>query len=1176
MRERFNRDDYRFLAACVLLAAVSLFLVLRYFSAAFPEASIDFRYDRGSSLAIAERVLRQQSLPDSGMKHSAVFDTDDHAKIFLERSLGLRVANGIMKRDVHVWWWHHRWFRPLQEEEWSVDIAPAGELVSFRHQIPEARPLPAATADDARRIAESFLSAHASLADLQFVSVSERRLPGRLQRIFTWDSRAVHPVAAPYRTTVSVDGNIVTDYAQRLHVPEQWERQYRELRSKNLAAGNADTIFLALTMIAALVIFVVRLRRGDVAVRMLMTIAAITVVLVTLNSLNSFPSALASYDTTSSYPAFIAQQIIGSILQSLAVAMLLVVIVGSGEVLYRQRLPKQLAIPRLWQRNALQSRRVFRSFVLGYTLVAFFLAYQVVFYLIAAHFGAWAPAEVPYDDILNSAFPWVAVLFAGWFPALSEEFMSRAFSIPFVERILRSRIAAIIISGFIWGFGHATYPNQPFYIRGVEVGLAGVALGFFFQRFGLLPLLIWHYTIDALYTALLLFRSNNAYYIGTAAAAALIFSFPMIASLVLYFRNGGFAPEEELLNEALPVREMPPSQQREETTAIEFPPALPLRNTSTGVTVAAIAIAIALSMAAPPSLQDAVDYRTTAAQAKSAARSHLTGVVHQKPEARMVALPIDGFRRWDPSSPREEGGGPGGQDDDALHYLRRHGFSPSQLVTLLRQKMRAATWSVRSFTPVQKRELFVEVDPQTNRVVGYHKYQDERAPGPRLEQPAATAIALAAFPTYGVNAADFDLREALAFQQPARRDWLFHFQERRPIAADAWRRVTVRVAGAEVTQFTTTVKIPDTVYRDEHQETLLIVALSVVKIAGIIFGLALVISGIIISTRSGRLHWRRALRWTLVAAFVPLVSSLSSIEQRLFSYNNSIQWQTFQFDLLIDFLRDAGMELGLFFLAVASLQAAFPYALSLLRREGRARFGKSAAVAATGCVAVFAALRYAQSILAVHWAAFSELESLHAPSDVLLPLPAVLALSHAGFTTILASAAIAMIFVSLQALSRSSFGKLNARHGTTGDLLRPLARFGELSPAEGAAEILEREESSIEASPINAAGRPGLVAAIAISTMFAVSLSFGVGTHAIGATIVHAAATAAVVWLLARYLLGANPLAWPAAIFTLSLVQHAGLLLGNHRSDLTIQAIAELGIAAAALFWLAIPRSARA
>jgi hypothetical protein len=96
------------------------------------------------------------------------------------------------------------------------------------------------------------------------------------------------------------------------------------------------------------------------------------------------------------------------------------------------------------------------------------------------------------------------------------------------------------VPAYIWGFGHSTYPNQPFFIRGLEVGTAGVLIGFLMLRFGVVPLLVWHFTVDAIYTALLLLRSGNAYYVISGAIAAGILLLPLGVSLVLYARRGGF------------------------------------------------------------------------------------------------------------------------------------------------------------------------------------------------------------------------------------------------------------------------------------------------------------------------------------------------------------------------------------------------------------------------------------------------------------------------------------------------------------------------------------------------------------------------------------------------------------------------------------------------------------
>ncbi|HET7435277.1 MAG TPA: CPBP family intramembrane glutamic endopeptidase, partial [Thermoanaerobaculia bacterium] len=1100
-KERLSAKDWRFVAACIVMAALCLVITARWFDSAFPETSIDFKFDRNSSRVIAEQLLREQHIDFAPMKHAALFDSDSDARIFLERSLGLERANKLYGTDVQVWTWHHRWFRPLVEEELSVDVAPAGAIIGYAHKIPEERALPAIDANAARAMSDAFLQ-RVGAKDLQLVEQSERRLPKRVQRIFTYESTRVRPAGAPLRHTITIDGNVVSRYSQGLKVPDAWLRSYRELRSKNNAAGAVDTIFLIATMIGAIAIFIARIRRGDVRFRFVIGIGIAAVVLVGANALNSMPSQLAFYDTTTSYPAFLAQLVFGAAMQSLGTAMLLIVICGAGEVLYREHLPQHLAIPRLWTRRALASKRVFRSLILGYALVPLFIAYQVVFYLVASKYGAWAPAEVPYDDLLNSVIPWAAVLFAGFFPALSEEFLSRAFSIPFFQRFVRSRFAAIVLAGFVWGFGHATYPNQPFYIRGVEVGIAGVVIGLLLHRFGLLPLLIWHYTVDAVYTATLLFRSGNTYYIVSAAAASLIFAIPLLASIALYLRNKGFVPDDDLSNAALPVSDPPPHPEVEEAAA-PFPPAIRVTPVRVIACVVAVAIAALLIAFRPPLPSDAIDYPMTKEQAKEIAKRYV-----KNPERfrYIVATSVEGFRSWNPGSSREEGGAPGDFDDIAATYLVRHGVKMKELLYVWRDRITAATYTVRFFSPMQKEEIFVEVDPRSSRVVGFHKYQDERNAGAKLDEAAALAIARNA-----INEPALEVKESLSFQQPNRRDWLFHFQEPKPIAGEAYRRVTVRVAGNEVTQRHTTIHVPESVYRAATEQTLLNVILFVLKLLGSVTLLALVIAGLVTATRAHGLPWRRALRWTAIFAIVPIAAWFSHYETTLFTYPTTMAWETFRISLLTDFVRDAGLQLGAMLLALAGLEAALPYALSLARKEGRARFGRAAAIAAITAVALFAIVRVGHSYVALAFPQFASVAALSVPDEVVAPLPGLLDGAQALFG--------AVIFAAIVALYASSMRRYL-----------------------------------------------GVVTLIAI---FCVTLDGSATMREAPLMLASSAVLTALAWVVARYVLGANPLAWPAAAFLVAALQGITALLTNHRADLIANGVGLLVFAIAMLLWLA-------
>ena len=124
---------------------------------------------------------------------------------------------------------------------------------------------------------------------------------------------------------------------------------------------------------------------------------------------------------------------------------------ASTEPVYRDAYPRFLSIRRYFSWQGLRTRSFFLANVVGIALTFFFFAYQTVFYLAADKLGAWAPADVPFSDLLNTRFPWVMVLFVGFFPAVSEEIQFRAFAIPFLRKYLKSGPLAIVLPGLHLG-----------------------------------------------------------------------------------------------------------------------------------------------------------------------------------------------------------------------------------------------------------------------------------------------------------------------------------------------------------------------------------------------------------------------------------------------------------------------------------------------------------------------------------------------------------------------------------------------------------------------------------------------------------------------------------------------------------------------------------------------------
>ncbi|HTO88953.1 MAG TPA: CPBP family intramembrane glutamic endopeptidase [Thermoanaerobaculia bacterium] len=831
--EKLDARDFRFIAICLLVIAAGAAVTAVLFRRAFPEASIEFRVNRSQARAEAEKFLAERGHRVPGSHFAGRFDVEEEPKVYLERELGLEKASRLYGTTAKVWRWEMRWFRSGVKEEEQVTLTPLGDLVGFQFVRRDDAPGPRPPQAEARARAVEFLASRGlPESDLRLIESTPVSRPQRTDWTFVDERLGLRMGQATVRYETRVSGGEVSAFREFVHVPEAWQRDYKRLRSRNETAGVVATLGLFVTVLAMVVVLVRQIALKDVRWKLVAAFGVVGFVLSLLSAANEIPLTLFQYDTASSLSSHLTNQVLFGVLGAIAVGAGIAFVIAAAEPIYRERLPRQLSLSGLFSSRGVGTKRFFLGILLGYALVAFFFAYQAVFYVVAERFGAWAPADIPYSDMLNTAVPWVTVLLIGFLPAVSEEGISRMFSISLLGRLGAGRFLAVVVPAFLWGFGHSAYPNQPFYIRGVEVGLAGVLIGGLMLRFGVWPLLVWHFTVDAIYTALLMLRSNNGYYVVSGAVSSGILLVPLALSLLLYRRRGGFLPEVGLTNAE--AGGPPPSEARP-APAEAVPPVRPLAagGRLAGIVVAA-GLALTFLIPATPASDLASD-NTGKARANQLAREFLRANGVSPDEYRVVTYTGTGFAEAEEvreAKPEERGGIPPFSDAAARYVLSRGGLAGFE--RLASRQLPLALWVTRFFLPEKKEEWKVLVDARRARVIGFINPKEEAAPAGAPPGPEeAMRRALSAAAALGYPAAEYTVVDLGTEVRPKRRDTTVILEAQPPGVGEARPRLTAVFQGSRLSAFLPSVKVPEGFLRDYRKRSPFDWVLFGVKLVGI-------------------------------------------------------------------------------------------------------------------------------------------------------------------------------------------------------------------------------------------------------------------------------------------------------------------------------------------------------
>ena len=864
--ERLTGSDKRALFLWVVAGILGALFAYKYFFRAFPEASVNFQVSREEALSRAQKFVTGLGEDLGGYQSAIVFNVDENAKVYLERQLGLQQANKLMSSELSIWYWQVRFFRPQQEEEFSVSVSPAGNIVGYEHKVPEARAGPSLGQSDAQAMAKTFLSSTLGMNltgwDYLPEEANSKKKPNRLDWDFTWEKHGFRAKDAPYRLQVTVQGGKVGGSEESLHVPEAWERGYQRLRS-----GNDSLTFLFLLPYISLLGIAIWLgvqltKAGKTTWGAAIKLGVLAAVMLFLQELNDWPLWGVGYDTNHSYSSFILQQIARALALAVATAITITLVLPAAEPLYRSFQPGQLRLNQVFTRRGLRSKEFFSASVVGLCLAAAHIGFLVAFYLVATHYGAWAPEEVGYSDSVNTLFPWISGVAIGLLASLNEEFTFRLFAIPFFMRVTRSRWIAVIVPAFLWSFLHSNYPQEPAYIRGIEIGIIGIVAGIVMLRWGIVATLIWHYTVDASLVGLLLIRSNSLYFkiSGIVVAAAALA--PLLFACFSYLTRGAFESDEDLLNRAAPVSEI------ELTSEPEFA-ASEVKSTGYVALAPRMIALLAVCLLAggalvwrlkPPAIGEylklSVNSRTVRARADEILRER--GLNPNSYSHATLFVDIA---------------------DPTVNEFLRQRIGVAGINDIYSKQVPAALWRVRYFRDGQPEEFAIILKPDGSLHSVRHAIAEE-TPGASLTKEDAVARAEKFLrDEKKLDLKDWTLVESTSDKRPHRIDHTLTWEENRAITEtnsiagahdpnSAYARLDVQVFGDEVTNYRTYIKIPGEWRRKQEELTFSRTVLSYV--IPIVFFLALGIIPLINFLMNLKSEAARAIPWRNIGVFAVL------------------------------------------------------------------------------------------------------------------------------------------------------------------------------------------------------------------------------------------------------------------------------------------------------------------
>lgn len=747
----FSKDVLLLTAIGLALLAVSIC----FRNDAFPAASLDLKVNKEEAVKLAqEYAITTGFYVPRKVVSSTFFNSDSQASNFLEYEYPLAEANELMRKEIPIWHWKVH-LVDAKSEELQVAVGVNGSLHSFERDLNTDKAIPSVSHDEARKQIVDFTAQELQIAlnDWTLISDEESTLPKRTDHSFIWEDKQKDYKGARLRISATVSGDKLSKFQRFLHVPDTFEQKFKWLRAQNRALANVPIILVILFALSLPVIFLRNWTKNQLRVKFAITCGIMGAAVDFISGLNNTATIILGTSNWS-MQAFLAKHFIDDLSSALISGAVCTVFFGAIEAVYRHWYTKQLSIELMFSQpsKALRSISVAKSAVLGTAIFGITTGYQVIFFLIAKHYGLWSPLAVHDRAVIDNFCPAWHAISVGIRASTLEEFGFRIFMLIVLQRVTKSFWLANIVQAIVWSFAHCSYPVEPPYARGIELGLLGIFYGWIMRRYGVLSLIMGHYAFDVYCYIQTLLGSHDVVDWLSACITLTPLAVLPIASIMLIHKLGD-VPDSEVSNETTTSQIIAHASSAEKQGS--WPPYKPINKKQ--ILLAFITAALAATTLALPRKRIGGEFPVFHVD-------HERAIAITKDYFKKLKFDIDGLQAtaWMSDDTNVE----------QMKYVSSHATfeQADKLERLIQPRL---TWNVRLFKPGDPKIFFLKLGPD-GKPISPSIALEETTAGARLTQVEATDLANKFLNSIAVSDDErFTIFDTSKLEHPNRTDYTF-------------------------------------------------------------------------------------------------------------------------------------------------------------------------------------------------------------------------------------------------------------------------------------------------------------------------------------------------------------------------------------------------------------------